>query len=274
MFPSIKLIFENSSLPRLEQYMLLEHILQKSRVWLISHQETILTDEEFRRYSLLLERRLIGEPMAYLVNSKEFMGLSFYVNPDVLIPRPETELLVEKALQVLELFEHPKVVDLGTGSGAIAIAIAHFKPDASVWACDISSVALDVAHQNNLLLGTNVNFFQGDWLDAFGKNGNFDLVVSNPPYISLSDPHLEHVACFEPRIALTDEADGLKHMQNIVSSAKSYLKLGGSLWMEHGFGQSKALRMILQKGGFDEIKSLSDLSNIERISGGVFKKID
>ncbi len=272
--PSIKSIFENKCLPRLEQYVLLECALKKNRAWLIAHQETILTNQEFLNYNLLRDRRLMGEPIAYLRQCQEFMGSPFFVKSGVLIPRPETELLVEQALKILELYKKPKVADLGTGSGIVAISIALFRPDLSIWACDIDPIALDVAYQNSLDLGVLVNFFQGDWLKAFGERGDFDLIVSNPPYISCSDPHLRKLTHFEPRNALTDEHDGLKHIRQIISSAKFYLKSGGSLWIEHGWNQAKTLRMLFRKEGFSEIKSLRDLSNIERISGGILQKID
>jgi release factor glutamine methyltransferase len=187
----------------------------------------------------------------------------------VLIPRPETELLVEAALEWMAGFESLSVLDLGTGSGAIAISIALARPDAAVLATDRSMKALKVAAENAVRLGAQLHFAAGDWYGALTAQQKFDVIVSNPPYISRQDPHLEQGDLrFEPRLALTDEADGLDALRAIVAGAPAHLKPGGVLWVEHGWDQAQAVRGLLAEAGLRGVDSRRDLAGIERISGG------
>ncbi|UOF93748.1 MAG: peptide chain release factor N(5)-glutamine methyltransferase [Bordetella sp.] len=269
---SIKIILENACLPRLETYIILGYILKKPKVWLIAHQETVLSTEQIREYNSVYQKRLKGIPIAYLIGYREFMNYTFHVNSNVLIPRPETEILVKKSLDILNKIEIPKVVDLGTGSGIIAISIALSRSDAFVSGSDINSYALTVAKNNAKRLGVNLRLLKGNWFTVFKKKEKFDLIVSNPPYVSRLDPHLEQGDLrFEPRDALTDNADGLSHIRCIIFNARFYLKPGGCLWMEHGWNQSKILRNLYKKYGYNNISSECDLSGIERISGGSFE---
>lgn len=265
----LKTLLADSRLPRLEVRMLLEHVLQKPRTWMLAHDTDPVSADGVQRYEALLQRRLAGEPMAYLVGYREFMGHAFRVTPDVLIPRPDTEVLVETALAALADCVKPSVVDLGTGSGAIGISIALARPDARVWASDLSAAALAVARDNAQTLGARLHLAQGSWFEALGLQADFDLIVSNPPYIAQSDPHLDQGDLrFEPRSALTDEGDGLVEVRRIIAGAAARLKPGGALLIEHGWDQAQALRELLRETGFEHVASRRDLAGIERISGG------
>jgi release factor glutamine methyltransferase len=251
-------------------------VLGWRRTELITRSDEPLDAALVARYQALETRRLAGEPVAQLVGAREFFGLDFEVTPDVLIPRPETELLVETALAALEGMARPRVLDLGTGTGAIAIAIASVRPDAQVWAVDRSAEALAVATRNALRLldktrhGGPLQFVRSDWYDALDPTPRFDAIVSNPPYIASGDPHLsEGDLRFEPRGALTDEADGLSAIRVIVADAPSrFAERGGVLWLEHGYDQATAVRALLDEAGFAAVRSERDLAGIERISGG------
>ncbi|CAG4917401.1 peptide chain release factor N(5)-glutamine methyltransferase [Paraburkholderia saeva] len=266
-----------STLPVLEARILLGHVLGWRRTELITRSDEPLGAALIERYRALEARRLAGEPVAQLVGAREFFGLEFDVTPHVLIPRPETELLVETALEALEGLKKPRVLDLGTGTGAIAVAIASARPDAQVWAVDRSSEALAVAVRNAGKLldaarpGGAPVFWEGDWYDALNASEalHFDVIVSNPPYIASGDPHLSQGDLrFEPRGALTDEADGLSAIRAIVSGAPAWLAPRGVLWMEHGYDQAQAVRTLLEDRSFGEVRSACDLAGIERISGG------
>jgi release factor glutamine methyltransferase len=264
-----------SPLPALEARVLLMHVLGWRRTELITRGDTPLDASRVETYRALVARRVQGEPIAQLVGAREFYGLDFDVTPDVLIPRPETELLVETALAALEGIARPHVLDLGTGSGAIAVALASARPDAHVWAVDRSSAALAVASRNAAKLldakrpGGALTFVAGSWYDTLDPALRFEAIVSNPPYIASGDPHLEQGDLrFEPRGALTDEADGLTALRAIVAGAPARLAPGGVLWMEHGYDQAEAVRALLAEGGFEDVRSEQDLAGIERISGG------
>lgn len=249
--------------------MLLERVLGKPREWMLAHDMDPIEPDQAQLFHALVARRLAGEPMAYLVGHREFMGHDFAVTPDVLIPRPETELLVETALAWLKERPDASVLDLGTGSGVVAISIALAAPSASVTATDVSASALQVAVRNAARLGARLDFAQGSWYDALPPRVRYDLIVSNPPYISRDDDHLHQGDLrFEPRGALTDNADGLRDLTTIVSGAIERLRPGGELWMEHGWDQAAAVRQLLIDAGFQHVSSLRDLSGIERISGG------
>ncbi|MBO9331646.1 peptide chain release factor N(5)-glutamine methyltransferase [Achromobacter xylosoxidans] len=267
--PQLKTLLLDARLPRLEVRMLLEHVLGKPRAWLLAHDTDALAPEVAAAYEALAQRRLAGEPMAYLVGHREFMGHRLRVTPDVLIPRPDTEVLVETALECLAGLSAPAVLDLGTGSGAIAISIALARRDARVMASDVSAAALAVAAGNAWDLAASIRLVEGSWYEAVPAGEGFDLIVSNPPYVASNDPHLEQGDVrFEPRGALTDGAGGLQDLSRIVQGAGRHLKRGGSLWLEHGWDQAQAVRDMLAAAGFEAVHSRRDLAGIERISGG------
>lgn len=269
MTPQLKTLLLDARLPRLEVRMLLEHVLGKPRAWLLAHDTDPLLPEVAAAYESLAQRRLSGEPMAYLLGHREFMGHRFRVTPDVLIPRPDTEVLVETALECLAGLAAPAVLDLGTGSGAIAISIALARRDARVMASDVSAAALAVAAANAWDLAASVRLVEGSWYEAVPPGEGFDLIVSNPPYVASDDPHLDQGDVrFEPRGALTDGAGGLEDLARIAQGAGRHLKRGGALWMEHGWDQAQAVRDLLAEAGFADVHSRRDLAGIERISGG------
>ena len=253
----------------LENRILLCHVLGLTRVGLITGSERTLTGEEAARLAALVERRLGGEPIAYIVGQREFFGLPFQVGPAVLIPRPDTELVVELALERLAPLPAPaRLLDMGTGSGAIAVAIAHTRPDALVTALDVSDAALAVARANAAANGASVRFVRSDWFAALDDE-EFDLIVSNPPYIAAGDAHLAQGDLrFEPSGALTDHADGLSALRTIIEGAGTHLVAGGWLLLEHGYDQAQAVRTLLSDAGYAEVQSWRDLGNIERVSGG------
>jgi release factor glutamine methyltransferase len=285
---TVAALLRASSLPALEARILLGHALGWRRTELITRAEEPLDAAQVALWYRLEARRVAGEPVAQLVGAREFYGLEFEVTPHVLIPRPETELLVETALHVIANRTRPHVLDLGTGTGAIAVAIASARPDAQVWAVDRSIDALQVAARNAARLldaqrpGGALTLLHGDWyapLDALrdGPSGGsphapplrFDAIVSNPPYIAGNDPHLAQGDLrFEPRGALTDEADGLSAIRSIVAEAPAWLAARGALWIEHGYDQAAAVRALLAAHGFHDVRSVCDLAGIERISGG------
>ena len=264
-----------SPLPPLEARILLTHVLGWRPTQLITRSDEALEGASVERYRALEARRVAGEPVAQLVGAREFFGLDFEVTPDVLIPRPETELLVDTALTAMEGLARPRVLDLGTGTGAIAVAIASTRPDTQVHALDRSAEALAVATRNAARLlkqnrpGGPVVLQQSDWYGSLDPALRFDVIVSNPPYIASGDPHLsEGDLRFEPRGALTDEADGLSAIRAIVAGAPARLAANGVLWIEHGYDQAAAVRALLTAQGFEQVRSERDLAGIERISGG------
>jgi release factor glutamine methyltransferase len=260
-----------STLPRLEWQMLWQHVLQVSRAWLIAHDTDPLPQDALDRYRALEARRLAGEPMAYILGSREFMGHDFTVTPDVLIPRPETELLVETALDYLDGCAAPAVLDLGTGTGAIAISIALASPSTRVVATDVSTPALEVARANARRLGARVEFLAGSWYDALLEATGFDLIVSNPPYIAAADDHLRQGDLrFEPAHALTDGRDGLDAIRAIIRGAGQRLNPKGALFVEHGWDQADDVRDLMASAGFVQVESLRDLAGIERVTGGTY----
>ena len=261
---------------RIEVQCLLQAVLQVNRAWLLTHPEHLLDDEQYARYTALFERRMGGEPLAYILGEREFFGLIFKVSPATLIPRPETELLVELALQHIPSSPSQRrgmnkfrVLDLGTGSGAIALSIAHTRPDIEVVAVDESQNALEVARENALRLNVgNVGLLQSDWFSALGGE-RFDLIVANPPYIADGDAHLTRGDLrFEPSTALASGADGLDDIRLIIAQAKAHLNPGGWLLFEHGYDQAEQVRALLEQAGFSGIFSARDLSGIERVTGG------
>lgn len=256
-------------LPRLEARMLLQHVrpgLTHAR--LIADPDLPLSQAEAALFEQLARRRLQGEPMAYLLGEREFYGRCFQVSPAVLIPRPETEHLVEAALQ-RQGPSAAKVVDLGCGSGAIAVTLALEAPAWQVQAVDLSAAAIAVAERNAQQLGASVCFHQGSWYQPLAGLGRFDLIVSNPPYIERGDYHLdEGDVRFEPRMALTDEDDGLACLRAIIAGAPAHLQAGGWLMLEHGYDQGAAVRQLLSQAGLQAVETLPDLAGLDRVSLG------
>ena len=262
-----------AGLPALEARMLLTRITGLNRTQLITRDTQPLSPEQRDAFESMLQRRLNGEPMAYLVGEREFYGRVFRVNPAVLIPRPDTEIVVQAALARLPAASGSgvvaRVLDLGTGSGVLAVTLACERPDAEVWATDIAPDALEVARGNAAALGARVRFVLSDWYRALPDEARFDLIVSNPPYIAASDPHLTRGDLrFEPVDALTDHADGLSDLAAIVAGAAARLLAGGWLLMEHGYDQGKPTRRLLREAGFTEVFTEGDLGGNERCSGG------
>jgi len=254
---------------RIEVQCLLQAVLQVNRAYLFTHPERILSDAESSRYHALFARRLQGEPVAYLLGEREFFGLNFKVTPATLIPRPDTELLVELALAKIPQQGVYRVLDMGTGSGAIALSIAYARPNAQVWAVDFSEAALQIAQENQRALQLkNVTLLQSDWFAALAQQ-RFDMIVSNPPYIEFDDVHLSQGDVrFEPLTALASGADGLDDIRRIASQALQHLNPQGWLMFEHGYDQAAAVREILQQAGLKNIFSAQDLAGIERVTGG------
>jgi release factor glutamine methyltransferase len=257
-----------AKLPASEARLLLGHALDQSAAWLIAHNDAVLEEDALLAFASLAARRAGGEPVAYLVGYREFFGRKFVVSPAVLIPRPETELLVEIALANSAAGEAQRILDLGTGSGCIAITLALECRQAQVSAVDVSEVALAVARSNADRLGAHVRFFASDWFAALSGE-RFDLIVANPPYIVASDPHLGEgdLRC-EPLSALSGGADGLEAIRHIIATAPTYLAPGGQLWLEHGYDQAAAVSNLLAAAGFGDIRQHRDLAGIVRIAGG------
>ena len=259
---------------RLDAHLLLAHLLGQSRAWLLAHGDDALADAQAAAFASLVARRAAGEPFAYLVGEREFHGLALAVNEDVLVPRPDTETLVEWALALLqgELrdVEHPAVLDLGTGSGAIALALKNACPRARLWAGERSAGALAVARANAERLALDVRFAQGDWWGALAGTPDapvFDLVVSNPPYIAADDPHLAALT-HEPLSALVAGDDGLADIRRIADGARGRLRTGGWLLFEHGWEQASEVQDILQRSGFGEVSTRVDIEGRARCTGG------
>ncbi len=249
--------------------MLLQAALDTDRAWLLAHGNDVLDTAAHKRFETLLIRRLRGEPVAYIIGRREFYGLEFSVTPATLIPRPDTETLVEATLARMAPGSSCSVLDLGTGSGAIAIAIAAARPQARVIAVDRSSDALQVAQDNARRLNTtNVALLQSDWFSAL-DSCRFDLIVSNPPYIEADDTHLQQGDLrFEPMSALAAGPDGLDCIRVIVAEAKTHLHPRGWLLLEHGYDQAAQVRKLLLDAGYTEVASLCDLAAIERVTLG------
>jgi len=253
---------------RLEARVLAAFAWKVTPAWLIAHDRDTPTDAQIAAADALLTRRLAGEPIAYLVGAREFYGRPFEVSPAVLIPRPYTELLVELALAHAPPGQAVEVLDLGTGSGCIAVTLALERPLAQVTALDRSPAALAVAQRNAARLDAHVEFLSSDWFAALGGR-RFDLIVGNPPYIAAGDPHLGRGDIrFEPLAALAAGGDGLDDLRRLTATAGAHLKPGGALLLEHGYNQADAVQALLQASGFQRPRSWTDLSGIRRVSGG------
>lgn len=248
--------------------ILLRHVLQCPASRLVAYPEAVLDADDWLAFQRHVERREAGEPVAYLIGSREFYGYPMLVTPAVLIPRPETELIVELALAHFASKPHARVLDLGTGSGAIAVALARELPQPDVTAVDRSRDALLVAMANAARLGASVSFIVSDWFSNL-VGDRFDLIVANPPYVAADDPHLqEGDVRFEPSTALAAGPEGLDDLAHIAAAAPQHLEVGGWLFMEHGYNQASSVRGLLTDAGFSAIASWKDLAGVERVSGG------
>jgi release factor glutamine methyltransferase len=246
---------------------LLAHALERTQVWLFAHGDDLIEQDALDRFETLLKRRALGEPVAYLIGRRGFWSFDLMVSPETLIPRPETESLVELALAHIGTQPGLRIADLGTGSGAIALALAHECPQTQVIAVDVSEGALAVARVNAQALHLdNIEFRQGDWLQPLAGE-RFDLIASNPPYIADGDPHLDTLR-YEPAPALSSGRDGLDAIRIIVRDAPAHLRSGGWLLLEHGWDQGDAVRALLQGAGFDGVQTHRDLEDRDRVSSG------
>lgn len=264
------LAFARQRIDRLDARLLLQYATGCTHADLLARPETPVIGPAFAQFADWVARRAAGEPLAYLVGESEFRGRVFQVSPAVLIPRPETEVLLDLALERLAARQSPDVVDLGTGSGIVAISLALECPEARLSAVDLSPGALAVARNNAGRLGAKVEFHEGDWCAPLAGR-QFDLIVSNPPYVAEGDPHLAlNGLPHEPRLALTDQdpgGNGLACIRRIVADAATHLKPGGWLLFEHGYDQGEASRNLLAAAGFKEPFTHPDLAGIDRVSG-------
>ncbi len=253
-------------LERLDAQWLLCHHLQRNRAWLLAHEDHVLPPDVAAVLAEQMARRAAGEPLAYVVGEREFCGLRLKVGPAVLIPRPETELLVEWALELLPSAPSAELVDLGTGSGAIAIALAARRSGLAVTATDASEAALAVARGNARRLGLKLDFARGTWWEPLAGR-RFGLALANPPYIAEGDPHLAALV-HEPASALTASGQGLDDLRSIIVGAAGHLLPGAWLLLEHGHDQGPAIRTMLERTGFEQVLTKTDLAGLERCSGG------
>ena len=258
---------------RIEARALAAHAWKINTAWLLAHDTDYQSRADITEFESLVARRIKGEPIAYIVGAREFFGLKFIVTPDVLIPRPETEILVQAVLEKIHPNDALRVLDLGTGSGAIAAALARHRPRADLLAVDISRAALAIAQTNAHSLGiTNMRFVASDWYDHLGGH-TFDLIISNPPYVEADDPHLSlGDACFEPVSARASGVTGLEHLEIVISGAPAHLAPGGWVAVEHGWNQGEACRALFAQNHFSEIKTLRDLADHERVTLGRYSR--
>jgi release factor glutamine methyltransferase len=266
---TIEALLRGNALPRLELSILLAHALGMTRTALLSHVDRGVTADSANRFRQLVERRSIGEPIAYLVGSREFYSLDFTVTSDVLIPRPETELLLDAVLATVDSSDAGcPILDLGTGSGAIAVAIGHSRPGAKIVATDISGAALRIAEANARRHGVALELIQSDWYESLGSR-RFEVIASNPPYVAAGDAHLESGDVrFEPKGALVGGLDGFASIRKVIAGARRHLNEGGRLLFEHGYDQGEGARCLLEDAGFVEVATLRDMSGHERVCTG------
>ena len=273
---SLRSLLSDSVLATAEAKILMAYILEKHyqlpRSALLSRDDLELSVKALEEWKILESKRIQGEPIAYLIGKRGFHNIELYVAPGVLIPRPETELLVEIGLREIKRLNAPaKILDLGTGSGAIALAIAHEAQNAQLTATDQSIEALEIAKINAKILNveSRVQFFQGSWYEAVEASASFDVILSNPPYITSQDSHLSQGDLrFEPISALTDHGNGLTCLENIISGAKHHLNPNGLLAVEHGFNQSEAVVALMKQAGFQDVQTHLDLGGHYRVASG------
>lgn len=258
----------NSDEAKLEAQVLLQHVLKVNHAWLIAHENDILEANRYIAFSALVKRRINGEPIAYILGHREFYGLDLTVTTDTLIPRPDSETLVETALNKLTT-QQATLLDLGTGTGAIALAVARNRPLSQVTAVDFSAAALDVAKQNAQQLGiNNITFIKSYWFEAIAPTP-FDIIVSNPPYIESDDAHLNQGDLrFEPLTALASGIDGLDDIRQIIHNCLAYLKPQGWLMLEHGYNQATAVADLMGSAGLTNIETIKDLGGNSRVTIG------
>ena len=271
---AIALLQESGSeSPKLDAQLLLMKVCALSRVQLITHDQDPISEEQYQSFKQLVALREQGHPIAHLLGERDFWDLTLKVTPATLIPRPDTEILVEKALELIETHQYHTVLDLGTGSGAIILALKHSAPYIDAYGVDLSAAALAVAQENASRYNLEVAFNEGSWFEALPKdkewNGFFDLIVSNPPYIEADDEHLgQGDVRFEPLSALVSGADGLDDIRQIAHEALKYLRLGGYLLFEHGYNQKEAVQAILRAEGYESVVTLQDYGGNDRVTLG------
>jgi len=256
---------------KLDAELILAHCLEKNKTYLHTWPEKELNETQLSQFNTLISKRMTDYPVAYILGVKPFWTFDLIITPDVLIPRPETELLVETALDKIKDIKQPKILDLGTGSGAIALALASERYDATVIAADNSAQALEVARKNSKELNLNhqVSFIKSNWFDQITKQ-DFDLIISNPPYIDPDDEHMNGTIRFEPQQALTAPNKGMEDIEKIIKKSHSFLKKGGFLILEHGFDQAEKTARLLSNHGYLDIQSIKDLNNNWRLTFGKY----
>jgi release factor glutamine methyltransferase len=260
----------SDALPRAELRLLLSHVLAQNAAWLAAHDDYDLTPTEENHLRIAAARRTAGEPIAYILGYREFYGRNFKCTPAALIPRPETELLIDTALTLVSVRgepAEPRILDIGTGTGCVAITLALEMPGAEVTALDISRDALTLARANAVALGANINFVESDWFSAIDASAQFDIIVSNPPYIVPNDPHLfQGDLRFEPWLALQDRGDGLQSYRELAAGVKKHLREGGLLIVEHGYDQGESVPKIFRDAGFIDVEMIRDLAGQPRVT--------
>lgn len=264
-----KILEQASPTPKLDAEVILLYTLKKSRTFLYTHPESTLTIEQQNRYKELINKRQTGYPVAYIIGHREFWSLPLTINESTLIPRPESELLVELTLSLIKV-ENANILELGTGSGAISLALGSEKPKWKISACDISNNALNTARLNARQLNiNNINFFQSDWFSAVVEQ-QFDAIISNPPYIAKNDPHLlQGDVKFEPKSALESGENGLDAIKHIIKESIRYLAPGGLILLEHGYDQRLPINDLLKQYNFINTSCWQDYQSIDRVSGGI-----
>ena len=269
-----QILYSTSDTPRIDAEILLQHAIGQQLSWLIAYGDCIASAEHVKTFYGLVSKRQQGQPIAYLIGQRDFWTVTLAVNENVLIPRPDTEILIEASLQLLQSSETKNtphnILDLGTGSGAIALSLAKERENANVTAVDFSSSALDIAksnaHTNNI---NNVEFFQSDWFSALDEGQQFDLIASNPPYIGETDPHLQQGDVrFEPISALTAKHKGLADLDLIIRTAPKFLKNNSWLIVEHGYNQAEPVAQLFKDNGFEHVSLHHDLNNLPRCTAG------
>ncbi|TAG82050.1 MAG: peptide chain release factor N(5)-glutamine methyltransferase [Betaproteobacteria bacterium] len=274
--------FASNAVPRLEVRLLLSHVLSRSSAWLAAHDDHEIAPDDESALRLAVSRRAAGEPIAYIIGYREFYSREFKCSPAALIPRPETELLVEQVLALtpapsrggtgwgsgsVDVQPPPRILDIGTGTGCIAITLALELPNAKVTALDISRDALALARANASALGAKIEFLESDWFSVIAEDAQFDIIVSNPPYIVPNDPHLfQGDLRFEPWLALQDRGDGLQSYRELAAGAKKHLREGGLLIVEHGYDQGESVPALFREAGFESVEMIRDLAGQPRIT--------